>query len=185
MRAAMRVSMTVLSGLCAATAAMAADDATMIDKAQVDALAPIAWMAGEWRGEATMQRPDGSAARMRSWERVIVAAGGTALLIQGRHHLPDADGKPGRVVHDAAGLLAYRPKLGKFQFVTQVASGRGGEFDAKVDGDKLLWWMPAGPGQQIRYEIYRNATGQWVEDGFHCRDDACKPFFKMTLDRQP
>lgn len=183
MRAAMRVSVAVLLGLGAATAALAAEEPA-VDKAQVDAIAPIAWMAGEWRGEATMQRPEG-ASRTASWERVILAAGGTALLVQGRHHRIEADGKPGEAVHDTAGLLVYRPKLGKHVFMTQLANGRGGEFDARVEGEKLIWGMPAGPGQQIRYEIQRNAAGQWVEDGFFCRGDACQPFFKMTLSRQP
>ena len=59
-----------------------------------------------------MRRPEGMS-RNLSWERVIIAAGGTALLIQGRHHAIQADGTPGDMVHDAAGLLSFQPRTGK------------------------------------------------------------------------
>lgn len=155
-----------------------------VDKQQVAAMAPLAWMAGEWRGESTMRRPEG-ASRNLSWERVIVAAGGTALLIQGRHHAIKADGSQGDMVHDAAGLLSFQPRTGKYRFVAQLANGRSGDFEARVEGEKLLWSMPAGEGAQIRYEVQRNAAGQWAEEGFFCRGEACQPFFKMTLSKQP
>ncbi|MDR7332659.1 hypothetical protein [Roseateles asaccharophilus] len=155
-----------------------------VDKQQAAAMAPLAWMAGEWKGESTMRRPEGQL-RSLSWERVIVAAGGTALLIQGRHHAIKPDGTPGDVVHDAAGLLSFQPRTGKHRFVAQLANGRSGDFEARVEGDKLLWSMPAGEGQQIRYEIQRNAAGQWAEEGFFCRGESCQPFFKMTLTKQP
>lgn len=155
-----------------------------IDKQQAAAMAPLAWMAGEWRGESQMRRPEGMS-RNQSWERVIVAAGGTALLIEGRHHAIKPDGTPGEMVHDAAGLLSFQPRTGKYRFVAQLANGRSGDFEARVEGEKLLWSMPAGEGAQIRYEVQRNAAGQWAEEGFFCRGEACQPFFKMTLTKQP
>jgi hypothetical protein len=155
-----------------------------VDKQQVAAIAPLAWMAGEWRGEASMKSPAGDQGSL-SWERVTLAAGGTALLIQGRHHRRNADGSAGEVVHDTAGLLQFQPRTGKYRFVTQLANGRSGDFEARVEGQKMIWFLPAAEGQQMRYEIQRNAAGQWVEDGFFCRGEACQPFFKMTLTQQP
>jgi hypothetical protein len=174
-----------LTIMCLTLAPLVGAQAQEVDKQQAAALAPIAWMAGEWRGESSMRRPEGEV-QNQSWERVILAAGGTALLIQGRHHKRNADGSAGDLVHDAAGMLVYRPQTGKYAFMTQLANGRSGEFEARVEGEKLLWSMPAGPGQQIRYEIQRDAAGRWVEDGFFCRsaDAPCQPFFKMTLSRQ-
>ena len=173
--------MTLTLALALLSSAAQADE---VDKQQVAAMAPLAWMAGEWRGESTMRRPEGQT-RNLSWERVILAAGGTALLIQGRHHQIKPDGSAGDIVHDAAGLLSYQPRTGKYRFVAQLANGRSGDFEARVEGEKLVWTMPAGEGQQIRYDVLRNPAGQWVEEGFFCRGEACQPFFKMTLSRQP
>jgi len=175
-----RQFLTLLFSSLLASPALAED----VDKQQVAAMAPLAWMAGEWRGEASMKAPTGEQNSL-SWERVTLAAGGTALLIQGRHNRRNADGSAGELVHDTAGLLHFQPATGKYRFVTQLANGRSGDFEARVDGQKLVWFLPAGQGQQIRYEIQPNPAGQWTEDGFFCRGEACQPFFKMTLSKQP
>ena len=82
--------------------------------AQVAALDRIAWLAGRWEGSATTQVRDGEA-RSISSETVRRAAGGTALLIQGRHWRVTTYGARGDVVHDTAGLVTYDPASGKYQ----------------------------------------------------------------------
>lgn len=152
------------------------------DAAQVQAMAPIAWMAGEWRGKATMQRGPAES-RMHSSELVLSAAGGTALLVRGQHHVIKADGSTGDLVHDAAAMITFDPRSGKFRFVTQLANGRSGTFDGTIENGRFRWELPA-PGGRVRYEIWRNAAGQWEEVGEFCDASACQPFFKMLLDRQ-
>lgn len=149
------VMIPLLLGLCAGSAL-----AQETDKQQAAAMAPLAWMAGEWRGEANMRRPEGDL-RSLSWERVTVAAGGTALLVQGQHRRPNADGSPGDLVHDTAGLLHFQPGTGKYRFVTQLANGRSGDFEARVDGQKLIWFMTAGGASRsaTRSTAMRPANG--------------------------
>ena len=151
--------------------------------AQRAAMDKIAWLAGQWEGTATTQERDGEK-RSHSVESVRRAAGGTALLIQGRHHRMLADGGRGEIVHDTAALLTFDQATGKYRFATQLQDGRSGTFDATVEGDTFSWKLPL-PNAHVRYDIRRNAAGQWSEDGFFCRDGAeCRPIFKMTLDRK-
>ena len=200
--AARRVAAVMLVAVAAALPPVHAQTAPPTESADVqaqrDAMARLAWMAGEWRGESTMQRGP-TASRTLSWERVTAAAGGLALLVQGRHHLPDAAGRPGELVHDAAGMISYDPATGRYRFVTQLATGRSGSFEARVEDGRFVWFIPAGPAT-IRYEIARDGDRGWNEQGVHCPAgasagapagagaaggvDACQRFFTMQLERQ-
>ena len=150
--------------------------------AQIAAIGSLAWLEGVWEGGASFTTAAG-AAPVRSWERVVRAAGGTALLIQGRHFSVGPDGQPGRLVHDAAALLTFDERSGRYRFVTQTADGRSGSFEGRVENGVFSWFIPR-PGGQVRYDIVRNDKGQWQEQGFNCNDGAtCTEFFRMTLDR--
>jgi hypothetical protein len=177
-------TLAALGAACVTAAAQAppADPAAL--QAQRDAMARLAWLAGEWRGEATMQRGP-QAMRSLSWEQVTPAADGLALLVRGRHHKPDADGKPGDVVHDAAGMITFDPASGRYRFVTQLATGQQGSFDATVEGGRFKWFLPAGPAT-VRYEIFSNPAQQWMEEGYYCPTPGaeCARFFSMQLVRQ-
>jgi hypothetical protein len=151
--------------------------------AQRAAMDRIAWLAGHWEGSAVTQGRDGES-RAHSTEWVRRAAGGTALLIQGRHHRWLPDGGRGDIVHDTAALLTFDPASGKYRFATQLQDGRSGTYEGMVEGDTFSWKLPL-PGAHVRYDIRRNAAGQWSEDGHFCRDGAaCLPIFKMTLERK-
>ncbi|HET9820836.1 MAG TPA: hypothetical protein VFQ16_03320 [Burkholderiaceae bacterium] len=151
--------------------------------AQIAAIDRLAWLEGVWEGGATFMTPAG-ASPVRSWERVVRAAGGTALLIQGRHFSAGPEGQAGRLVHDAAALLTFDERSGRYRFVTQTAEGRSGSFEGRVEDGVFSWFIPR-PGGQVRYDIVRNAQGQWQELGFNCTDGAaCTEFFRMTLERK-
>ena len=165
-----------------ASGALAADagpDAT----AQKAAIAKVSWLAGQWEGTATTRGRDGES-RALSAETVRLAAGGTALMIQGKHYKLLADGSRGEVVHDTAAMLTFDPASGRYRFATQLQTGQAGVFDGTVEGSTFTWRLPL-PGGHARYDIMRNDKGQWNELGFYCRDGAeCVPIFRMALDRK-
>ena len=173
----------VLLGEGEATLAQLLDRLTGRTTTPLDDIHGLAWLEGVWEGSATFMTPAG-ASPVKSWERVVRAAGGTALVIQGRHFSVGSDGQPGRLVHDAAALLTFDERTGRYRFVTQTAEGRSGSFEGRVENGVFSWFIPR-PGGQVRYDIVRNDQGQWHELGFNCNDGAaCTEFFRMTLDRK-
>jgi hypothetical protein len=151
--------------------------------AQRAAMGKLAWLAGQWEGTAATRGREGEA-RSASTETVRLAAGGTALLIQGRHYRLLPDGGRGDVVHDTAAMLTFDPESGKYRFTTQLQTGQGGVFDGTVEGATFSWRLPL-PGGYARYDIARNDKGQWSELGFFCREGAqFVPIFRMALERK-
>jgi hypothetical protein len=152
-------------------------------QAQIDAMARLSWLAGEWEGSASFTTPAGSR-QARSSERVLMGAGGTALLIHGLHRNLTADGQPGDVVHDAMALLVFDEKNGKYRVSSQTKEGRGGHFEGRMEGDTFQWFIPF-PGGHMRYDIRRGEAGEWLEQGHFCRDGSpCMTTMSMTLQRR-
>ena len=151
--------------------------------AQRAAMEKLAWMAGTWEGASATQDREGEK-RSISNEWIRRAAGGLAVMIQGRHYRMLPDGARGDVVLDTAGMITYDAAAGKYRFLTQLQDGKGGTFDMEMQGDALSWRIPI-TGAHIRYDITRTERGQWSELGYYCRDGApCVPFFKMLLERR-
>jgi hypothetical protein len=151
--------------------------------AQIDAMKKLAWLEGTWEGSASFMTAAG-ASPAKSWERVALAAGGTALLIQGRHFGVGADGQAGPMLHDAAGLISFDERAARYRVVTQTREGRGGSFEGRVENGVFSWFIPR-PGGHVRYDIARNDKGQWHEVGYSCSDGApCVEFLRMTLERK-
>src|SRR6478609_3918761 len=83
----MKKWIVLLTGLLAAFGAAAQAE---LD-AQRAAMDKLAWMAGVWEGQASMQDREGEK-RSFSQETIRRAAGGLAILIQGRHYRHQPDG---------------------------------------------------------------------------------------------
>lgn len=70
------------------------------------------------------------------------------------------------MVHDAAGMLTYDAKNGRYQFVTQLATGRGGDFSGQFDDEgRFSWEIPQGPGGTITYVI-SVSENEYTEVGY-------------------
>lgn len=160
--------------------------------AQVAAIDRIGWLVGEWEGTATMRRGPQEPDRLLSWERIQRAAGGTALLVQGRHYQRLPDGARGPVVHDSAAMITFDPRTGRYRVTSQLADGRYGSFDGVAEGEvrnaTFVWRIPAPQGV-ARYRIERMPDGRWFEQGAFCpaaetADSQCRGFFEMTLTRK-
>ncbi len=170
-----RLALALSISLLAYTAPLAAQSeppspdarAAMLAAAQ-KAMAPFAWLAGEWEGTATVYMGNGGTMAIVQHETVTSAAFNTALLIQGRGSMT-ANGTA-RQVWDAAAVFAYDVPSKAFSFMSASGSGMASKFAVEPHGAGFTWLLNDGTGARTRYVITRTADGQWHEIGETSRD---------------
>jgi len=151
--------------------------------AQLAAIESLAWLVGEWEGTGSFQLPQGKV-EMHSWELGQRAAGGTALVLQGRHDMRLADGRRGERVHDAVALITYDEAAQRYKVVTHTQAGHGGSFEGRLEQGVFSWTIPGEKGH-TRYDISRTDKDEWLEVGYRCTGtDPCREFFRMQLQRK-
>lgn len=180
------MKLRVVSWIVALLAAMGAADPVDAQRpgagAAVDsAMAPLAWLIGEWEGTGTTRSRTGSeVASVR--EKVESKLGGRVLIMEGIGRVPTADGT-GRVVHHAFGVLSYDPE--KREYVLR-AFRDGGAIDpvSRLADGAFIWEFDIpGGGGRTRYVI-RNDGGEWLETGEYSLDGSTwRKFFEMRLHR--
>ena len=145
------------------------------------AMAPLAWLVGEWEGTGTMQSRTGAEVASVH-EKVEGRLGGRVLIMEGIGREPSAD-RSGRVVHHAFGVLSYDPEKKQHLF---RAFRDGGVVEAEtslVDG--VFTWEIAIPNGRSRYRIRRDGE-EWLETGEYSLDGSTwRKFFEMRLRRVP
>lgn len=151
------------------------DPAALI-AAQREAMAPLAYMDGIWRGPAWIILPSGEKHTITQTERIGPFLNGSIKVMEGRGY--DADGKVG---FNAFATLSYNPATRAYALHSN-AEGQVGDFLFKPNADGFVWEIPAGP-MTIRYTaVVKN--GAWREVG-----DRILPgrepvrFFEMNLKR--
>lgn len=151
------------------------DPATLL-KAQREALAPLAFMDGVWRGPAWTILPSGEKHSITQTERIGPFLDGSVKVIEGRGYDPD-----GKVTFNAFGTISYNPAAKTFTLHSH-AMGNVGDFALTPTVDGYIWDIPAGP-MTIRYTATIK-DGAWREVG-----DRIAPgkepvrFFEMNLKR--
>ncbi|MEO8740553.1 MAG: DUF1579 domain-containing protein [Casimicrobiaceae bacterium] len=144
--------------------------------AQRQAMQPLAFMDGVWRGPAWTILPSGEKHSVTQTERIGPFLDGTVKVIEGRGY--DADGK---LSFNAFGTVSYNPETRGFTMHAH-AQGHVGDFVLTPTADGFVWEIPAGPAV-IRYTAVVN-DGTWKEFG-----DRLVPgkepvrFFEMNLRR--
>ena len=144
--------------------------------AQREAMAPLAFMNGVWRGPAWTILPSGEKHAVTQTERIGPFLDGTVKVIEGRGY--DADGT---VAFNAFGTISFNPATRGYT-LHSYALGQVGDFDLKPTADGYVWEIPAGP-MTIRYTMVLK-DGTWHEVG-----DQILPgkepvrFFEMNLKR--
>jgi len=128
--------------------------------AQRDAMAPLAYMDGVWRGPAWSMTPKGDKHNITQTERIGPFLDGSVKVIEGRGY--DADGK---VTFNALGIISYDIDK-KTYSMRSYAMGRSGDFPVTTTPDGYIWEIPAGPGMTIRYTAVVK-DGKWHEVGDH------------------
>lgn len=151
------------------------DPATLI-AAQREAMVPLAFMDGVWRGPAWTILQSGEKHTITQTERIGPFLDGSVKVIEGRGY--EADGK---VSFNAFGTISYDPATRAYT-MRSYAQGYVGDFTIKLTADGFVWEIPAGQ-MTIRYTAVVK-EGSWREVG-----DRIMPgkepvrFFEMNLKR--
>jgi len=172
-----------LAGLFLATlflprlgAAQGLQDPAKLIAMQRDAMVPLDFMNGVWRGAAWTILPSGEKHNVTQTERIGPFLDGSVKVIEGRGY--DAEGK---VSFNAFGTISFDPNT-KAYTLHSYAMGRSGDFAFTPAAGGYSWEIPAGP-MKIRYTATIK-DGKWNEVG-----DQIIPgkdpvrFFEMNLQR--
>jgi len=151
-------------------------DAATLIAAQREAMKPLAFMDGVWRGTAWTILPSGEKHTITQTERVGPFLDGSVKVIEGRGY--DSDGG---VSFNAFATVSYNPSTRTYT-MHSYAMGQAGDFALTPTADGFVWEIPAGP-MTIRYTAVVK-SGAWREVG-----DRILPgkepvrFFEMNLKR--
>jgi hypothetical protein len=151
-------------------------DPTAVIAAQREAMGPLAYMDGVWRGPAWIMLPSGEKHNITQTERIGPFLDGSVKVIEGRGYEAD-----GRVGFNAFGIISYNP--GKRVYTLHsYAQGLAGDFDLTLTSDGYAWEIPAGPAT-IRYTaVIKNGAWREVGDRVVPGQDPVR-FFEMNLKR--
>lgn len=151
-------------------------DPAVLISAQREAMKPLAFLDGIWRGPASTILPSGETHLVTQTERVGPFLDGSVRVIEGRAYQPD-----GTVAFNAFATISYDPARRAYTFHS-YAQGNMGDFALTPAADGFVWEIPGGP-MTIRYTATVK-DGKWHEVGDRIvpgRDPV--RFFEMTLQR--
>jgi len=144
--------------------------------AQKEAMAPLAFMDGVWRGPAWTILPSGEKHTITQTERIGPFLDGSVKVIEGRGY--EADGK---VTFNAFGTISYDPAKRAYT-LHSYAQGYVGDFALKPTSDGYVWEIPAGQ-MTIRYTcVVKDGAWREVGDRIMPGKDPVR-FFEMNLKR--
>lgn len=119
-------------------------------------------------------------------ETVESVAGGTVFTVKGLGTIKEADGSA-KVVHDAFAIVHLdhdhvTPRLRAF--VAQGANWLDPDFTITANG--YSWSMKEPRAGMIRYDMFFDEAGRWVQKGVMSRDEGktWTPSFEMTLSKK-
>ena len=151
-------------------------DSAALIKAQRDAMAPLAFMDGVWRGPAWTMLPSGDKHNIIQTERIGPFLDGSVKVIEGRGYNPD-----GSVGFNAFGTISFNPATGVYT-LHSYALGNVGDFTLNRTEDGYVWEIPAGP-MTIRYTaVIKDGAWHEVGDRIMPGKDPVR-FFEMNLVR--
>lgn len=153
---------------------------------QTNPMKAISYLAGQWKGKGWMMFGPNKKAHFNQAETVTAKLDGDVLLIDGLGHSAD---DASQVIHEAFAMIAYDHQAKQYimrsfrkneQGITQTIAP-----EVTVKDGVLTWQFTDPRAGTIRYIIWENEKGQWVETGDMSRDGGKNwfPFFSMTLDR--
>src|SRR5262252_7778199 len=134
-------AISLLAGAAALPSILSAQgrpDPAALIAAQKEAMAPLAFMDGVWRGPAWTILPSGEKHTVTQTERIGPFLDGSVKVIEGRGY--DADGK---VAFNAFGTISYNLDT-RIYTMHSYAQGQVGDFLFTPTSDGYVWEIPAG-----------------------------------------
>ncbi len=124
---------------------------------QRQAMQTLAWMDGEWVGEATIFMGPGRTSTHVHTERIGPMLGGSIKVIEGR-----SMGEDGAAGFNAFAVVSWDDAEDRYK-MRSYANGQAGDFPLTATPDGFRWSTP-GRGGEMRYTTtFRD--GAWVELG--------------------
>ena len=174
--APLTAALMLIVGLPVAVSAAEQSSPAALIAAQREAMAPLAFMDGVWRGPAWTILPSGEKHAVTQTERIGPFLDGSVKVIEGRGY--DAEGK---VTFNAFGTVSFDPAT-KVYTLHSHAMGHVGDFVLTPTPDGFTWEIPAGPVTIHYTAVVKNGTWHEVGDRVAPGQDSVR-FFEMTLQR--
>ena len=147
---------------------------------QREAMKKLAFLEGNWSGEANMMIRGQGNQKINQTEKVYYQLGGTILVIEGLGKSMEENPK---TVHNAFAVISFDKKSEKYVFKSWLENGLTGEYEAYFnDVGNFIWVMESPNGGTIYYKIKLDENGHWTETGEWIGGENQKfEFFSMTL----
>ena len=174
--APLSLALMMTVGLSLAASAQERPSPAALIAAQREAMAPLAFMDGVWRGPAWTLLPSGEKHAVTQTERIGPFLDGSVKVIEGRGY--DAEGK---VTFNAFGTVSFDPAT-KTYTMHSHAMGHVGDFVLTPTPDGFTWEIPAGPVTIHYTAVVKDGTWHEVGDRVAPGQDSVR-FFEMTLQR--
>jgi len=143
-----------------------------------DAMRKLAFLEGEWEGEASIQGPGGHR-QLRQTESVRYSNSGHVLVVQGTGWEKGADGAE-RLAFNAVAVIAHDPQAG-YRMRSYTMEGRSGDFELTLSDSGFVWGFDT-PDGRVRYTMQITPQGEWREVGEFSRGGAPgRPFIEMVV----
>lgn len=169
------------SGAVAARTPAAPPSAPPPPTAQLEAMAKLSYMVGEWKGSGWIEVQGGQRLQFHGGERVQEKLGGLALLVEGRFLAKPPGATEEIPVHTTLAVLSYDPREKRYEFDSWLATGTSGEHVLTLTDDGWHWTIEY-PGGAVRYTFRLGADGEWIEIGERSSDgETWRQFFEMRL----
>lgn len=176
LRSAAIVILVLTAGSAATSRSQGRPDPAALISAQREAMKPLSFMDGVWRGPAWTVLATGDKHHITQTERIGPFLDGSVKVIEGRGY--DADGK---VTFNAFGTVSFSPATNAYTLHSH-AMGNVGDFVLKPAPDGYVWEIPAGP-MTIRYTaVIHDSTWREVGDRILPGKEPVR-FFEMNLKR--
>lgn len=132
-------------------------DPAVLQAAQREAMQPLAFMDGVWRGEAWTLDRSGTKHTLTQTERIGPFLDAAVKVVEGRGYTAE-----GTLAFNAFAIISFDPAT-KAYTMHSYAQGSVGDFVVVPGPDGFTWEIPAGP-MTIRYEATIK-DGHWREVG--------------------
>ena len=156
-----RISMAALAACCLLAVPAAASAQTMQPAGtaeQRQAMQTLAWMDGEWVGEATVSMGPGQTSTHPHPERIGPMLGGSIKVIEGR----SVGGPDGTPAFNAFAVLSWDDATDRYS-MRSYANGEAGDFPLEATADGFSRTAPARGGEMRYVTTFKD--GEWVELG--------------------
>jgi hypothetical protein len=124
---------------------------------QREAMKKLAFLAGKWSGDATVQRGPGEPVKIRQSEDIQYRLGGLVMIIEGTGR----DIESGKVLFNAFAVVNYDESKKQYR-IRAYSDGRQVETELEVSDRGFAWGFPSGPAQ-IRNVMVVNEKNEWAE----------------------